>query len=196
MADPDPFEDLVQRVRSGDQDAAAELVKMYEPAIRRTIRFRLSDTRLQAAFDSMDVCQSVLASFFVRAAAGEYELESPDKLKGLLVTMAQKKLAKQTRRHRAQKRDQRRIVGDLQDNTDVPGAASTPSQQFAAKELLEQVHQKLTDEEREIMELRNQGLEWNEIALQLDGSAEALRKKFARAMNRITVELGIEEDDE
>ena len=33
----------------------------------------------------MDVCQSVLKSFFFRTAAGEYDLESAEQLQRLLV---------------------------------------------------------------------------------------------------------------
>src|SRR5262249_35579497 len=55
-----PFRDLIVRVRLGDQRAAAELVGRYEPAIRRAVRFRLTDPRLRRTCDSMDVCQSVL----------------------------------------------------------------------------------------------------------------------------------------
>jgi len=40
----------------------------------------------------MDICQSVLASFFVRAALGQYELETPGHLLKLLVSMSRKKL--------------------------------------------------------------------------------------------------------
>ena len=50
------FQELIGRVRAGDQDAATELVKTYEPAVRRAVRLRLGDTRLGRAFDSMDVC--------------------------------------------------------------------------------------------------------------------------------------------
>ena len=64
MADETPFPDLITRVRGGDSAAAAELVRRYEPAIRRVVRLRLTDQRLRRAFDSMDVCQSVLGSFF------------------------------------------------------------------------------------------------------------------------------------
>jgi hypothetical protein len=40
MADEAPFLDLMERVRGGDGDAAAELVRRYEPAIRRVVRLR------------------------------------------------------------------------------------------------------------------------------------------------------------
>ncbi len=39
----------------------------------REVRLHLEDSRLSRSLDSVDVSQSVLASFFVRAAAGEYD---------------------------------------------------------------------------------------------------------------------------
>src|SRR4051812_44768072 len=91
------FQDLIRRIRAGDEAAAAALVRTYEPAIRREARVRLSDSRLRRLFDSMDICQSVLASFFVRAALGQYELEQPEQLLRLLVDMSRKKLVDRAR---------------------------------------------------------------------------------------------------
>src|SRR5215218_6622730 len=107
MADEQTFHDLIQRVRSGDQDAATELVRRYEPAVRRAVRIRLADTRLGRAFDSMDICQSVMASFFVRTALGQYDLDTPAQLLKLLASMARNKLADQVEKQRAKKRDNR-----------------------------------------------------------------------------------------
>src|SRR5580704_19564293 len=109
MPEANDFADLIRRVRSGDEAAATELVQRYEPAIRRAVRIRLSDTRLARAFDSMDVCQSVMASFFVRAALGQYELDAPEQLLKLLATMARHKLADRVDRERAECRDNRRV---------------------------------------------------------------------------------------
>ena len=75
MAEDASFIDLVRRVRLGDQDAAADMVRRYESAIRYTVRFRL-DPRLRSTLDSMDICQSVMGSFFYRAALGQYEWTS------------------------------------------------------------------------------------------------------------------------
>src|SRR5450432_3118377 len=109
VTQPDSFADLVKRIRAGDPDAAAELVRRYEPSIRRVVRVRLGG-RVGALFDSMDVCQSVLGSFFLRAAAGQYALDSPADLMKLLTVMARHKLAFQVRKQRAQKRDCSRDV--------------------------------------------------------------------------------------
>src|SRR5689334_10840505 len=102
------FDDLLRRVRAGDADAAANLVRQYEPVVRLEVKMRLTDTRLRRVVDSMDLCQSVMASFFVRAAAGQYELGSPKDLVRLLVGIARNKVAFQARKLHAARRDQRR----------------------------------------------------------------------------------------
>src|SRR6202051_241453 len=101
MAEEPSFQSLILRVRAGDDAAAAEVVRRYEPAIRRAVRVRLRDPRLRRLIESVDICQSVFASFFVRTALGQYDLESPDQLLKLLAAIARNKLAYQARRERA-----------------------------------------------------------------------------------------------
>lgn len=191
MAD-DSFQELIRRVRAGDQDAASDLVRRYEPAIRRAVRVRLADSRLERAFDSMDICQSVLASFFMRAALGQYDLETPQQLMGLLAKMARNKLIDQVDRQQAQRRDHRRMHGASLADGQVAAKGSTPSQQLAARELLDEVKRRLSPEEFQLIELRAEGLDWESIAQQLGKSAEAVRKRFARATDRISQDLGID----
>jgi hypothetical protein len=90
MGDNVQFNELLQRVRDGDAVAADELVRNYESAIRVAVRIRLSDPALRQQFDSMDVCQSVLKSFFLRTAAGQYDLRDPAQLVALLTAVVAK----------------------------------------------------------------------------------------------------------
>src|ERR1051325_9878786 len=108
MARDERFERLLEEVRRGDSAAARELVDVYESAIRIAVRTRLSDPALRQQFDSMDICQSVLASFFVRAASGQYDLREPAQLVALLTQMARNKLAMRARGEYQQRRDIRR----------------------------------------------------------------------------------------
>src|SRR6516164_2725471 len=164
MPEANDFQDLIRRVRAGEEEAATDLVRRYEPAIRRAVRIRLGDTRLERAFDSMDVCQSVMASFFVRAALGQYELGAPEQLLKLLATMARHKLADRVDRERAACRDNRRVEEGGADTREVAGTAGSPSRQVAARELLEEVQRRLSPEERQLVDLRGQGLDWAAIA--------------------------------
>jgi RNA polymerase sigma factor (sigma-70 family) len=195
MQDQNTFDDFIQRIRSGDEEAAAELVRKYEPLIRREVRMRLEDRRLGQLFDSMDICQSVLASFFVRTAAGQYDLSKPDQLLKLLVTMVRNKLASAARSEHRQRRDQRRVTPLGQDQlANMPDFNPTPSHLVAAKEMLERVRGALTAEERKLAELRSQGLSWATIAAQLGGASQARRMQLSRAVDRVARELGLEEE--
>src|SRR5947209_3914847 len=165
MSDELSFRDLIGRVRKGDEQAAAELVRRYEPAIRRAIRFRLTDQRLRRTCDSMDVCQSVLMSFFVRVATGQYDLETPDQLLRLLTTMARNKLLNQARLQQAARRDHRLVTEDVTDH-DVAAHTPGPCQQAEARELLQEIHRRLPPDVLLLVELRSQGHDWASISAQ------------------------------
>jgi RNA polymerase sigma-70 factor (ECF subfamily) len=188
-----PFHEFIRRIRAGDEQAAAELVRRYESAIRVEARLRLSDPRLRRIFDSFDICQSVLASFFVRAASGNYDLENPEQLVRLLVAMTRNKVAHQARRQQAKRRDHRRNVADPGE-LDPAGREPSPSREVAAREILGAFRQRLTDEERQLAELRSEGIEWTEIASRLGGTAQARRKQLARALDRVAHELGLDDE--
>jgi RNA polymerase sigma factor (sigma-70 family) len=193
MVDAPSIDELIRRVRAGDQDAAAELVKRYEPAIRRAVRFRLADARLGTLLDSMDICQSVLGSFFIRAATGQYKLETPEQLLKLLTTMARNKLISQARKQHAQRRDSRRITPSHKDEEQFVSPRKSPSNQMAVRDLLQEVQRRLSPEERRILELKNEGHDWASIASELGGSAEALRRRLSRALDRVAEQLGLDD---
>ena len=189
------FAEFLRRIRSGDEAAAEELVRLYEPLIRREVRLRLEDQRLRRAFDSLDVCQSVFASFFTRISSGEFDLQQRDHLVRLLVTMARNKLASSARREHRQRRDLRRLVmTDPLALEELAGAAPGPSQVLEQREVLERLQGCLTDEERQIAELRSEGTAWDEIADQLGGNGHARRMQFRRSLQRVRSEAGLESD--
>src|SRR5262245_40661103 len=175
----------MRRVRQGDGDAAAELVRLYEPEIRRAIRIRLNNNRLGRRVDSMDIWQSVIGNFFVRAAAGQFDLDNPAQLLKLLKRMAQNKLTDKSRKTELETAG----AGPL---AEMPEQAETPSQIVAGKELLEKARQLLRDEVRVLPAQRAGGREWADIAAELNDSPDALRKKLDRALDKVTRQLGLE----
>jgi RNA polymerase sigma-70 factor (ECF subfamily) len=191
MANSLVFEDLVRRVRQGDSDAAAKLVKDYERAIRVAVRTRLSDPLLRRQFDSMDVCQSVLGSFFLRAASGQYDLREPAQLVALLVKMAQNKLRMRIRYSRRQCRDVKRTV-PLTDDIESAHNGNGREHQLNGREMLDRAMQLMSAEVREMARRRSSGEAWGLIASELGGTADGRRKQFERAMNRIAKLLDAE----
>src|SRR5262249_46331816 len=136
MSQEADFHDLIRRVRAGDPAAGAELVRRYEPAIRLAVHVRLAHLGLRRLLDSTDICQSVLASFFLRAASGQYELETPGQLVKLLTAMARNKLLKQARDQQAARRDRRRLRGAPPDAGERVDPAPSPSAAPAHHDLL------------------------------------------------------------
>jgi RNA polymerase sigma-70 factor (ECF subfamily) len=194
MADQEAFADLVRKVRAGDAAAAEELVRRYEAVVRLEVRCRLTDQRLRRVFDSLDICQAVLGSFFVRAASGQYELDQPAQLRGLLREMARRKLAFEVRRQRAGRRDVRRQEAAEHSGWEGAAAQPTPSRVAVGRDLLDAVRGRLDSEERRLADLRALGREWGDIAAEIGGTPGALRKQLARALDRVARDLQIDED--
>lgn len=187
------FQELIFRVRNRDEEAARELTLRYEKVIRRIVRIHLRDPRLRQVMDSMDVCQSVLASFFVRTALGQYDLHSPEHLVNLLTTITRNKLANHVNHLRAQRRDIRKNTTIDDAGVRLIDRASDPSEQASAREILEQVRDRLDPSEQYLAQQRSLGRTWRELADELGGTDEALRKKLTRALDRVMTELGIDE---
>jgi RNA polymerase sigma-70 factor (ECF subfamily) len=189
-----PFAEFLRRVRAGDGRAAEELVRRYESTVRLAVRTRLTDPALKRHFDSMDICQSVLASFFLRAGAGQYDLDDPAQLVALLVRMARNKLAWHARYHRRQRRDARQVAG-LDGATEPAGGEPDPVRVAAGRDLLDALRSRLTPEERELADRRGAGQGWNDIAAAMGGTADGRRMQLKRAIDRVAPGLGVEGED-
>jgi RNA polymerase sigma factor (sigma-70 family) len=189
------FKELIERVRHGDEPAADELLRRYEPAMRRVIQVRLFDSRIRRVHDADDICQSVLASFFVRLALGQYEFDTPEDLIKLLGSMARNKIADKGRRAELEGPiDQRLHLSEIAEGA-AKATDGTPSQNIAIRELITEARRRLNPEDRRLLELREAGLEWIDIAQQVGGSPEALRKRLARAGALVAQQLGLVEDE-
>jgi RNA polymerase sigma-70 factor (ECF subfamily) len=190
---PEPeFVHLLNRVREGDEDAAIEVARRYEGRIRATLHRRIEEqAQLRRIMDSSDLCQSVLADFFIEFADGRYSLESPEDLAKLLTRMAKNKLAKKTRGVRTVKRggDHYPATDALLDTVASPG--ETPSAEIGARELIEVMENRLSPFERFVAQQRKENRTWGEIAEDIGQTPDALRKRLARAAEQIFKQLGL-----
>lgn len=193
MLDTLSFPLFIQKIRAGDGDAARELVQSFEGVIRREVRLRLDDRRLLRLFDSMDISQSVLTSFFARAGLGEFEIESPEQLTRLLIGMARNQLAFQVRRQHARRRDSRLNIDQRIDDMQVVCTMPGPSELASKHDLINTVRLRLGEEERALADLRAEGWEWPEIASRLGGSPRARRMQLSRAVHRVVKALKLDD---
>ena len=191
MAEESSFAQLLLQVRDGDQQAAAELLRVYEPYIRRVVRMRLTDSRLRRQFDSIDFCQSVMGDFFVRVALGQFDLQSPGQLISLLAKMARNKVIDHARCQQAARRDVGRLEPGGLDDGAIAGTDPTPSRIASGKELLDLVRARLTEKDRYLAGERTAGRTWQELADELGENADALRMRLSRALNQVGAEVGL-----
>ena len=192
--DQKQFDDLITRIHAGDQTAAAELVRIYEPEIRRDVRLRLANSQLRRTLDSTDICQSIFGNFFVRATLGQYEFERPEALLGLLARMAKNKVIDRQRRESVQQPNgsTKLVYGDIANEMHPKSPHQSPSAEVAAKDLQAKIETSLSDDEMKIATMRRDGYSWNEIATEFGEAADTLRKRLTRAGDRIIAELDLD----
>jgi DNA-directed RNA polymerase specialized sigma24 family protein len=203
MPEATPFNELIRRVRGGDDAAAAELVRQYEIPVRVELRSRLRHSRLRPVLDSVDVLQEAMASLFAGMALGRWDdLRSPGQLVNLLRAIAENKLRDHEKAARRKKRPP--IVSGRAEEHEPPDKQATPSWHVSARELLEEFRRRLSDAERWLAERRAQDREWTAIAADCAAATdlppglrgktpEALRKLHARGLARVASELGLKE---
>ena len=184
---------LVQRLRNGDAEAACEIVENYGPQLRRIARIRLCRAGLSRYLDSVDICQSVMAAFFMRITAGQFDLDSPDDLRALLTTMVRNRVLERNDYFRAARRNIARTAGEPVDAARTADHQESPSTIVSNAELYQQLRSMLTEEERWLLDERAAGTPWMELAAERGVSAETLRKRLERARRRVAEILSVRE---
>lgn len=163
--DHESFQLLLERVRGGGRDAAAELVARYGDHIIRVVRRRLHK-RLRPKFDSIDFQQDVWASFFTNPVQ---PFADPDALGKYLAKVAKNKVLMAVRqRLRLQKYNVER-ENSLEGSAacQAAGVAApdpTPSQLAVADETWDQLVRGQPARYRRILTLLRQGLTHRQIA--------------------------------
>src|SRR5260370_9311639 len=121
------------------------------------MRIQLNDSRLRRFVDSADIFQSVFLNFFVRVTGGQYDLDSPEQVIRLLVTMARNRIVDHARRPQAQEGG-----SELWGRLAAPG--DSPSDAVARQEIVQEVLRRLTGEERDLAEQRREARSCQEIS--------------------------------
>jgi RNA polymerase sigma factor (sigma-70 family) len=182
---------LIEQARAGDQAAWQQLMDLYYPQIRAYIGNQM-DQQLRKVLDSTDIVQSVVTNFWLRLIAGEFDFTNEASVLGLLMTIAKGKLIDNWRAfHATDKRDLKKEIEGL-DMHAIGTGDSTPSMLFAEKELVGRLYEMMSEEEQVIFKLRIAGSTWADIGKELDKSADAVRKQYERAIERIIAELALE----
>jgi len=107
MSEDPSFADLLARLRTGDQAAAALVVDQYARRLIALARTNL-DRRILRKEDPEDVLQSVFKSFFRRCGVGQFRLDRREDLWSLLVSLTLHKCGHRADYFRAARRNVQR----------------------------------------------------------------------------------------
>ena len=176
------FADLIESARLGDQAAVAVLLGRFEPEVRTMVRARLPRA-LRDQTDSMDIVQDIWASVFTGKPDDAGKFADAGQFRGFLAGVARNKVNQEHRRRTRTKkynlaREERLYVrkGEREIPREVPALDPTPSEEVQAGDRFGQLIQGRTAEEVEVIELRREGLTFDEIARRLGTSERSVRR--------------------
>jgi RNA polymerase sigma-70 factor (ECF subfamily) len=181
MDGTDAFRELLERARTGDAAAMADLVRRYEPDVLTVARLRIGPA-LRPYLDSVDLVQSVHKSVMLGVRGGKFEFNGPSDLVALAVTIVRRKAARHWQKVKRQDRDSG--AGGDHDLPDLIEGLShhgeNPAGAVAYRDMVRAACGQLDSTERQILELHLQGYRTVEAAGILDVNPDVLRVKLSR----------------
>jgi RNA polymerase sigma-70 factor (ECF subfamily) len=188
--EPGNFQELLARIRDGNEAAARELLERYESKVRMVVRRQLPRL-LRSRFDSLDFLQSVWGSFFHRIRTGPNDLHEERNLIAFLAWAARNKVIDQYRRAASQRQDMHRESPLRFEDDGGHGHASaceTPSQVAEAREMYVRLNALLPEDRRIILELKAAGFTSKEIGDRLGVSERTVQRVLEDLRNRARIE--------
>jgi RNA polymerase sigma-70 factor (ECF subfamily) len=186
----DDAADLMAQWRQGDQQAAAALFQRYSGRLIELVRRRLSN-RLHQRVDPEDVIQSAYRSFFAHARDGHYHSQHGEDLWRLLVAITLHKMHDQAKWHSRAKRAVQREQGFGSEDSllglapEVLAREPVPEEALELVDEVEQAMRRLDPLQRQILELRLQGHNLQQIAT----ASQRCERTVRRVLKQIKAQL-------
>ena len=172
----------MERVSNGSEEAAREVVERYGDALQRAIR-RALRPRLRCMFDPEDFAQMVWLSFFRRKDEAA-RFNSPEELMRFVLGMAKKKIAAQARarvvRPQHNLNRERSLETWIKKGGDLAEQRPATAESLAEREQCDKFLSALPERQRQIVELRLQGLQKTEVAKRLGIAERTLRHSWKK----------------
>jgi RNA polymerase sigma-70 factor, ECF subfamily len=177
------FDDLMRRVRSGDDEAETALFQRYVRRLHALVARRF-DARLHERADVDLVVLSACKSFFLRHRRGELPVEDPDGLWSVLAMIALRKCSDRLKYLRAARRDVGRDAEWPDEDDGSPHLVDrepTPDEAAIVTDIVESLQRALSANDWVIVEYLMAGYTAEEIAERLDCSERTVRRVRQRA---------------
>jgi RNA polymerase sigma-70 factor (ECF subfamily) len=170
----DALDQLLDKLGCGDDAAAEEVFRAYEPYLRVVVR-RMLPPNMRPKFDSVDVVQSVWADVLRRFREGGYRFSNSAQLRAFLVKATRNRFIDRSRQNRAAVQRQQSL--DAAHGDDQPDAdADQPSELAQANDLWDQMMALCPPAHHKLLELKRQGCSLAEIAEQTGLHPSSVRR--------------------
>jgi len=186
------FDDLMSRVRSGDDAAETALFRRYVRRLNALVTRRFA-ARWRERADVELVVLSACKSFFLRHRRGELRVEDPDGLWAVLAMITLRKCADRLRYLRAARRDARRD-GEWPDedggDAGLMDDSPAPDEVAAFNETVQALLEAMSAEDAPIVEHLLIGYTAQETAERFDCSERTVRRVRQLAKTRLRRLIG------
>jgi len=190
IASPDALTSLETRVRLGDEEALAELLRRYEPEVRRVARYLLGRL-MRPGLDSVDLVQSVYVTLLEGLRDKRFSLSNSQQFLGLANKIVRGKVA----RHWRKVQHQFPLDAEALETGVGSGATASreadPAAQVEHTDALEHLFGFLNEAERQVVELRLLGCSTAEVARRLGLDPDVLRVRLSRLRRRLREEKAL-----
>jgi RNA polymerase sigma factor (sigma-70 family) len=183
---PEPLDSLLDKLCSGDPDAAERVFVAFEPYLRMVVRKKLPP-RLRAKFDSMDVVQSVWADLLRGFREAGWKFSDEAHLRAFLVKLTRHRFIDRIRRHRTAAARESRL-DDLVRAEEPPSPQPGPVELVLADELRDRMLALCPPAHREIVRLRMRGVPVSEIAVTVGMHVGSVHRILSDLACRVAVE--------
>lgn len=188
FSDHDRLADLVQRMRLGDRQAAAEFMIEYGPLLRRRVRGKLG-AAMRRLFDSQEILSTVGRRLDRYVRVGGLEADSPGQLLQLVFRMAEgaviDKIRVFQRLERVEGEDSQfaqEVSSRLQDADNDQSDGAVISLDGALRTLT-------SDIDRQILTMWLNGIQHSVIAWDLGMTPAAVRQRWKTIRDRLKESL-------
>jgi RNA polymerase sigma-70 factor (ECF subfamily) len=177
------FDTLLVKLASGDDSAAEQAFREYEPVLRALVRRRLTPT-LRTKFDSTDVVQSAWADLLTGYRAHGWKFADRDHLKAFLARVTFNHFFHHCRRHRHAVAREHPLPAE--GSSSAPACnLPRPSEVAQAGDVWETIAKLCPPAHLEVLRLKRQGLAVSEIAARTglhEGSVRRIVYELARRL--------------
>src|SRR5713226_6662726 len=181
-----PLESLLEKLCSGDVNAAEQVFLAYEPYLRKVVRRQLPP-RLRAKFDSVDIVQSVWVDLLKGFREAGWRFADAGHLRDFLLQVTRHRFIDRVRQYQSGV-EREQPLARMDPDEVPPSSQPRPSELVQAADLWQKLLALCPPQHHEILRLRRQGLLLAEIAARTGLHVDSVRRILRRLARQVAVQ--------